>query len=361
MRGTAVISGGRTYHVVPDVVGRDRIFITGQVSDDADGRAMAREVQVTSPEPLLFAARSDSDIGLAGNAATVFSDRSVPHATTVTLSAEGYRARVQNITIPAFAPLPLRVDFAMRAAPFAIGGRVYGRTVGPTPTYEPVPGATLSISPLPAPGGELPLLLRQPLRAAPGAGATLRRRAIAPQADVVVFEDAQAGQAFVAMTDGTGVSAGQLLRTGPEHRRIYAQISQVLAHPDQPAPAALARLSEPLIGTIATGTTMNRFTLGGFSGANAALVGESFAGEAVLWLEALPASGGVLVLRAAGQPDRYHDAQIVTGPAGDYRVPGFARIGVPTLEVSAPGLTTDSAALAVATLRAGPVDWYLVP
>lgn len=361
MRGTQVITGGRTYHVVPDIVGRDRVFVIGLITDDADGRAMAREVQISSPERLLFSARSEFEMGLAGNAVTVFADRSVPHVTSVSLTADGYRAVTQDITIPAFAALPHRVDIGMRALPFAFSGRVYGRTVGPNPTFQPVAGATLSIAPVPAPGGELPLLLRQPLRGAPVAGATLRRRAIAPQADVVALSDAQANQTFVAVTDGSGVAAGQLLRVGPDHRRFYAEVAGVLPHPDLPAPAALLRMTEGLAGPIATGAAIERFTTGGFSGADAALAGDGFAGEAVLWLDALPATGGVLVLRAAGQPDRYHDAQIITGPGGDYRCLGCARIGAPTLEVAAPGLTTDSATLAVATLRTGPVDWYLVP
>jgi hypothetical protein len=361
MRGTAVIAGGRAYHVVPDIAARDRVFVLGRVVDDADGRAMAREVQITSPEPLLFSARSEDQIGLAGYPGVSFVDRSVSHVTSVTLGADGYRIRTQEFTIPAFAPLPHRVDLSLRALPFTLSGRIYGRTVGPTPVHVPLAGARIALAPVPAPGGEVPLMLRQPLRADPAVGATIRRRAMAAQADLTAIADAGAGEGFVAVADATTVAAGQVLRAGPDQQRFYAVISQIIVHPDLPAPAALLRLTEGLLGSVPAGAVIARFVPGGFSGSDAGLVGDAFAGEAVVWLDALPASGGALVVRAAGQPDRYHDADVVSGPAGDYRCLGLSRIGTPMLEVSAAGLTTDSTTFRVATLRTGPVDWYLVP
>jgi hypothetical protein len=361
MRGTPVSVGGRLYEVIPDLVGQDRVFVIAAVTDDADGRAMAREVTLASSEPLVFTAQSDREVALAGNPHLAFIDRSLPHTVAVTLRAEGYRTLGASVTIPAFAPLPHRQDFAPRRLPFTLTGRVYGRTAGPTPSFEPLPGATVALSPLPAPGGELPLLLRQPLRADPGAGATIRRRGLAAEAPLNAVSEAVAGEAFLAVADGTGVAAGQVLRVGPAHRRFYGEIAQVIAHPDLAAPAALIRLTEGLVGTIRAGTAIERFAPGGFSGSTGNFVGAAFAGEAVLWLDALPAAGGVLVVREAGRPDRYHDADALTGPAGDYLVEGIARIGEPTLEVGAAGFTTKATAYRVARLGAGPLDWYLVP
>ena len=360
MTGTPVTIGGRRFEVIPDIVGRDRVFVIGTVTDDADGRAMAREVTLAASEPLVFAAKSDREVGLAGDPRVAFADATVAQPVDVTLQVEGYRTRTETVTIPAFAALPHRQDIALRRLPFAVAGRVYGRTAGPTPTFEPLPGATLSLAPAPAVGGELPLLLRQPLRADPGAGATIRQRAVVAQAPLAAIADGPIGGVFLPVADGSGVAGGELLRVGPLHRRFYAEVAQVIAHPDLPAPAALIRLTEPLVGTIPADAVVERLATGAFSGATGSFVGDAFAGEAVVWLDALPAAG-VLVVAEAGAPDRYHDAQALTGPAGDYLIEGIARVGAPALELSAPGFTSKSGTYPAARLRAGPLDWYLAP
>ncbi|MDJ0628966.1 MAG: hypothetical protein QNJ44_11960 [Rhodobacter sp.] len=361
MSGTQVTIGTRRFEVVPDITGRDRVFVAGAVTDDADGRSIARSVALTSSEPMAFAARSDSEIAVAGNPNVLFADRTVAHSVTVTLEAPGYRLLQQSVVLPAFAALPVRQDFALRRLPVTITGRIFGRTVGPTPSFEPLPDATVALSPVPADGGELPLLLRQPLRADPGAGATLRRRAVAAQPALTVIEDAAAGQNSVVVADPLGSAPGDLLRIGAAHRGVYAEIRDIAAHPDRPAPAALVRMTEALVAPVRADATLDRFTPGGFSGPTGNLVGTAFAGEAVVWLDTLPASGGVLVLREAGLPDRYHDAHVPTGPGGDYRIDGLARIGTPVFEVSAPGFTTATNPYNAARLGAGPLDWYLVP
>ncbi|RKF14896.1 hypothetical protein D6850_08480 [Roseovarius spongiae] len=361
MRGALVTVGGRQYEVIPDLRAVDRAFAIAAVTDDADGRAIAREVTLASNSPATFSARSDREVALAGNPNLAFIDRSVPHSVTLDLSAPGYRDASVDVTIPAFAPLPHRHDIALRRLPFTMTGRVFGRSAGPNPTFDPLAGAALTISPIPAAGGELPLLLRQPLRADAGAAATIRRRAIAPLASVAAIDDALAGQALLAIDDGSGVADGQLLRVGPNHRRFYAEVAQLIAHPDRPAPAALLTLTEGLAGTVGAGAMIDRFNPGGFSGSTGNLIGAAHAGEAVISLDALPAAGGVLVLREAGQPDRYHDAQALSGPNGDYLIAGMARIDAPAIEVSAAGFTTNTSTYEADHLRAGPVDWYLVP
>lgn len=361
MTGNIVNVGNHQFQVVPDLRGRDRVFIIGTVVDDADGRAIAREVSVASDEPFTIMAQSAREIALVGNPNVAFVDRSIPHAVTVTLRAKAYRGLTEAVTIPAFASLPHRHDFALRHLPITIKGRVFGRTAGPNSTYDPLPGARIALSPVAASGGELPLLLRQRLRARPGAGATIRQRAITAQASLTAIADANAGDAFVAVADGTAVAAGQLLRVGPPQRRFYAEVTQVIAHPDRPAPAALLRLSEGLAGAIPTDTVIERFVVGAFSGSTGNFVGDAYAGESMIWLDVLPASGGVLVVQDGGQPDRYHDAHALTGPAGDYLVEGMARVGEPTFEVSAAGFTTNTRTYQLARLGTDPIDWYLVP
>ncbi len=361
MSRSEVFVGNRRYVIVPDVRGRDRVFIRGTVTDDADGRAMAREVTAVGTEPLVFSARSASEIALAGNPNLAFTDPSSPTQVDVRLSADGYRETVQTVTIPAFPILPHETEFALRRLPVAILGRVFGRTPGPNPTFDPVPGALVTITPTPAPTGERPLLLRQPLRQSPGAGATLRARMLAPATPLDTIAATAQGIAFVPVDDGTGVVAGQVVRFGPAHRRTYAEIRQVIPHPDRPAPASLIELTEPFAGPIPSGAELERFTPGGFTGGAASPVGPAFAGESVIWLDVLPAVGDVIVVQEAGQPNRYHDVDALTGPAGDYLIDGLARHGAPEFAVSAAGFTTSTASYAVARLGASPLDWYLVP
>lgn len=362
MSGAAVSVGSRSYLVTPDIPGRDLAFIIGEVLDDADGRAMAREVDVASDEPLTFAASSQREFALAGNPAVALADRTIAHAVTVSLQAKGYRPATDTVTIPAFPVLPQRHNMALRRLPFTVSGRVFGRHAGPPPSYDLLPGAIVTLSPIPGPGGELPLLLRQPLRADPGVGASIRRRAATVQAPLAALADAAAGDLFVEIADGSALTVGDLLRVGPEHRRFHAEVAEVIAHPDRPAPAALVRLTEGLAGAIANGAAIDHLTLGGYSGSTGHFVGAAFAGEAVLWLDTLPSTAsGVLVVREGGLPDRHHDANVLSNADGDYRIDGFARIGTPTFAVGAAGFTTRTSSYPAARIGAGPLDWYLVP
>jgi len=362
MSSTIVTVGTRAYRVVPDLPARHQAFIIGEVLDDTDGRAMAREVAVSSYERLVFSARSNREIALVGSLGVAFLDRTIAHSVAVTLSAAGYRRVLETVTIPPFPTLPLRHDFAMRRLPFTISGRVFGLTGGLPATYEPLPGATIALSPLPAPGGELPLLLRQPLRADLGAASTIVHLATSAVGTLTAIAPATTGTSVVAVADGSAATPGDLLRVGGEHRRFYAEIAQVIAHPDRPAPAALLFLTEALAGSIPDGGAVEQLTLGAASGSTGSFVGRAFAGEAVVWLDALPdTTGGVLRIAEPGQPARYVDANAVTGPAGDYLVSGIARIATPTFEISAPGFTTRTEAYPAARIRSGPLDWYLVP
>ncbi|MGJ8589596.1 MAG: hypothetical protein ACSHXW_15715 [Yoonia sp.] len=361
MTQRSVIHGNRTYEVTPDFEARDRVFVIGSLTDDADGRAIARQAMMAANETIVFTASSERAVALAGNPHLAFADRGIAHDVSVTFRAEGYRDATHDITIPAMQSFPMRQDFTMRRRPIVLQGRVFGRVAGPPPADLHLPGATISLEPVADGAGNFPLLLRQALRADQAPGATLRRRAIAAASALHVIGPAARGQRFVGVVDGTAVGPGQVLRFGPEERPNYAEVVAVLAHPDFPAPAALLELTEPLLTTLRAGTALARFILGGFSGPSSTLAGQSFAGEAVLALSVLPSAGGVLVLREAGQPDRYHDADAICGDAGDYLIAGLARVGAPSFVMSAAGFATQTRAFPLDRLGQSPLNWVLSP
>jgi len=356
-----VAIGGRDYAVTFDGAARRLAFVTGALRDDADGRGIAREALLLCDEHLLGAALSDSDYALTGDVQVALTDRSVPHVLSLRVSASGYRPLPASINVPAFPALPVRHDLVLRRMPSEVRGRVLGKSAGPTPEFLPVVGAQITVSGPVGPGGELPLLLAQPLTFDLIAGATLRVRALAPQPGVVALDPALMGDALVALADGTGVAAGTLLHFGAPGRGFWAEVALVVAHPDRPAPATLAWLTEPLSGSISSGAAIAAFAKGAFSGATATPVGTAYAGEALVWVDALPGAGDVLVLRQPGHPDRYHERDVLSGPAGDYLIRGFARMGTVELRVSAAGFVTQTRSLPPRRILSGPLDWLLVP
>lgn len=354
-----VTAGGRDYSVTFDGAVRRQAFVTGALRDDADGRGIAREALLQCDERLLGTALTDSDYALTGDVQVALTDRSVPHALSLRISAAGYRQATASVNVPAFPALPVRHDLGLRRMPAQIRGRVLGKSAGPTPEFLPVAGARITVSGPMGPGGELPMLLAQPLTADPVAGANLRARALAPQPGLVALEPALAGDPCVALVDGSGVAAGTVLRLGVPGRGSWAEVASVIAHPDRPAPAALAFLTEPLAGSTSAGAAIAAFIKGAFTGPTATPAGTAYAGEAQLWVDALPGAGDVLVLLQPGHPDRYHDRDVLSGPAGDYLVQGFARMGTADLRVSAAGFVTQTRSLPVHRILSGPLDWLL--
>ena len=361
MTRRTVFIGTRAFEVVPDGAGHDQVLVVGALLDDADARALARLARVSSDDPLAFAARSERDYALAGVPATVLGDGGAARDFTVRVQAQGYRDLTEVITVPAGAALPVTHQLEMRRLPERVTGRVFGLQPGPPPAHQPIASAELSLRLVPDDTGQLPFLLRQPLRADVGAGATLRRRALVAEADRTLIAPAQAGDRLLSIDVGSGVGPGQIFRFGSELRPRYGEVAAVLPHPDLPLPAALVELTEPLTAGLRADLALPRFTLGGFSGPSGGVGGPAYAGEAVLYLSSIPNPGGVLVLRQPGAPDRYHDANARTDADGGFLIDGFARVGLPEFEVSAPGFVTQITPISAARLRRGPVDWYLNP
>lgn len=356
-----VTAGAHDYSVRFDRVPRRHCVVTGRITDDSDGRSLAREAHVLIGEPLLRVEFSDEGYALAGDPDVALADKSIPHPLTLLVSAPGYREALANAIVPAMPTGPVVRDVNLRRLPAETRGQVLGLGPGPNPVFAPVAGARIALSGPVGPGGELPLLLAQPLRRDPGPGSTLRGRSLAAQPPRVAAAPASGGDGEFVLVDGTGVAAGQLLRFGRPERRHWAVVADVLPDPDRPAPANLVRLVDPLAGSVAAGDPVEPFTPGAFIGATGTPQGPAFAGEAVIWLDALPEGGDVLALREAGLPHQYHDRGVTTGPAGDYRIIGLARLGSATLTAEAGGFASQIKILPASRLAAATLDWRLQP
>lgn len=354
-----VTVGAREYAVYFDRVPTRRCVVAGRLTDDADGRPIAREARIVVDEPLLRPEYSDDSYGLAGDPDVALADMTVPHNLTFIVSAPDYREGLFTVTVPASPTGPVVRDVALRRLPARVSGRVLGRTAGPNPTYLPVAGALIDITGPTGPGGEKPLLLGQPLRRDPGPGATLRGRGLTAQPLRTAAADARSGQERLVLADGGGVVAGQLLRFGPPERRHWAEVADIIPDPDRPAPAALVTLVEPLAGSVGAGDSVAPFAAGAFSGSVGTPQGPAFAGEALLWVDAIPAGGDVVVLREAGFPHQYYDRGVFSGPGGDYEIHGFARLGSCEMTVTAAPFIPQMRVVPAARLAA--LDWRLAP
>ncbi|HEX8224041.1 MAG TPA: hypothetical protein VF605_09515 [Allosphingosinicella sp.] len=356
-----VTVGTRDYAVYFDRVAIRRCFVAGRLTDDADGRPIAREARIVVDEPLLRAEFSDDSYGIAGDPDVALTDTNVPHNVTFIVSAPDYREDLFTVTVPAAPTGPEVRDVGLRRLPARASGQVLGLTGGLKPTYVPVGGATIDITGPTGPGGEKPLLLAQPLRRDPGPGSTLQGLALTVQPVRIAAADSRSGHNEIVLLDGGGVVAGQLLRFGPPERRHWAQVADIAPDPVRPAPAALVTLVEPLSGSVGAGDSVEPFDAVAFAGDIATPQGPAFAGEAVLWVDMIPAGGDVLALREAGLPDQYYDRKVTSGPGGDYAIRGFARLGSCEMTVTAAGFTAQTRIFPAARLAASPLDWRLIP
>ncbi len=359
MSEATVSAGGHEYAIAFDRNVLRRSFVTGLIRDDADGAPAARGATIVIDEPLLAAYVSDDRYALVGDPEVVLTDQTIAHPIGFRLVRDGYHPANVSVTVPIAPSGPVLRDIALRHVPRDIKGQVLGLSAGPNPQFLPVSGAQIDVTGPAGPGGELPLLLRRPLRRDVGAGATVRGRVLAPLAAVNAAAPAVSGDDHIVLIDGSGVAAGQVLRVGPVDNAHWMEVATVAPDPDRAAPATLVWMTEPLAGSVVPAVPIARFTPGAFTGATANLVGDAFAGEGLLWVDVLPSGGDVLVLHEPGQPDRYHDRGARSGSAGDYTLRGFARMGSAVLAVSAAAFVTQTRTMPATLLSGAPIDWRL--
>ncbi len=355
--------GDRRFAINRGGTGRRTAIVVGELRDDADGLGLARTATIACDDRLVGSAVSDDQYALAGESGVALADLTIAHPLNLLVAVPGYRPLSSSLTVAALAPRPVRHDLALRRLPVSLRGRVSGRTAGPNPVYQPVSAASVAIIGPAGPGGELPLLLAQALPEDPVAGATLRNRALTAlgPAQVTVLEAARQDDPFVSLADPGAIAAGSVLRFGTPHSGFWGEVSELIAHPDRPAPAVLAWLTAPLAGSVRAGDLADAFAKGAYSGPTTTPVGAAWGGEAVVWVDALPANGAVLVLRQPGRPDRYFDRNVLTGSDGDYAILGLARMATLELQVSAPGFVSQTRSFPVARIGSGPLDWLLAP
>lgn len=351
----------RTYAVTFDRTVTRHCFATGAIRDDANGAPIAAGVTLTLDDPQLVGCLGSSAYAVVGDPDVALRDATIAHPLTMMFTHGGYRPAMAALTVPAFPSGPVVQDIALRRLPAPLRGRVLGRNGAIPPEFLPVAGARVDVTGPIGPGGEIPLLLGRPLTRDLGAGATLRGRGLTALANVSAAIGAATGDDGLVLADGTGVAAGQLLRFGTGARGHWAEIVSVAPDPDRPAPAAIVWTAERLAGSVIAGEPIRRFAKNALTGPTATPAGQAYAGESILWVDMLPSGGDVLVLREAGQPDAYFDRGVTSGPAGDYAIDGFARMGTASITVSAAGFVPQTRDFPATSLAGEQLDWRLVP
>jgi hypothetical protein len=356
-----VITARHVYDVVYDRTFGTRVFVTGAIVDDADGRAISPPLRILVDEPLLRGSAHARGLALAGDPEVALTDIAVAHALAVTVEGEGYRPATQIVTIPINPIFPVDAPVALRRMPVRLTGRVSALATG-----APVDGARLAITGPALPAPRKATLLAQPLAADVTPGGAFQGHAIAAVGSPVPVKTVQlaadAGSLEVLVDNRQGLGAGQLLRFGAIERAHWAEIAAVSAVPANLALPGMVTLTAPLVRSVRLGDAAAPFALGAPAGPNCLPVGPAFAGEAVLILDDVP-GGDVIAIADPPAPARYATAGAVTGPLGDYAVDGFCRIGTPVLSVAATGFTTQSRTIPMPRppTQAATLDWRLKP
>lgn len=351
MTHAVVITSGRRYEVAIDRIGRRIVFLRGAVTDDADGATLPPPWRVGVDEPLLDATDHETGYALAGDPDVALTDRTTPHALTLDFAVEGYRSAALAVTIPANPILPVLAPVALRRSPGSLSGRIAAQATG-----LPVPAARIALTGPALPAPARAVLLSPPLAADLTPAATLRGRAIAPVVSPVPIKTgraAAAGEIEIELDDVQGLAGPQLLRIGPDERAHWVQIDMLPGAPN------VVRLTAPLAISVREGDPVAPFTLGAAVGANVNLLGEAFAGEAIVIGDANP-GGTVIAVTDAPAPVRFHQRDVAAGPAGDYRIAGLARLATMRLTVSAGGFNNQSRTFPLSrSSAAGRLDWLL--
>jgi hypothetical protein len=353
MTHAVVIAAGRRYEVAIDRIGRRIVFLRGAVTDDADGATLSPPWRVGVDEPLLDASDHETGYALAGDPDVALTDRTTPHALTLDFAVEGYRSATRIVTIPVNPSLPVLAPVALRRLPAGLAGRIVAQATG-----LPVAGARIALTGPALPAPARAVLLSQPLAADLTPAATLRSHGVSPVVSPVPIKTGRAtaaGEIEIELDDVQGLAAPQLLRIGPDERAHWAQIATLPG-----APPNVVRLTAPLAISVREGDPVAPFTLGAAVGASVNLLGDAFAGEALVIGDANPGVADVIAVTDAPAPVRYHQRDVVAGPGGDYRIAGLARLANMRLTVSAGGFSNQSRTFPLSrSPAAGRLDWRL--
>jgi len=333
-----VVSNGHVYDVIWDRSAIWQVMARSAVIDDCDDEPLpiAAPFGVSVNEPLLRAIGHEGCFALAGDPDVALTDHTVAHTLDVGISSVGFHDLDLTINIPASPIFPVAIaDSAMRRLPVALSGRVVALATG-----DPVPDARIDLVGPALANPRRAILLASPLSRALGSTASVRGRALTPVASPVpvktVRQETPAGVTEILLDNRQGLAATQLLRLGPSHRPHFAQIKSVSPNPADLTQSGVITLTAPLARGVRMDDPAAPFALGAASGPSGSPVGPTYAGEAVLVLDASPA-GDVLVITDAPNPLAFHGQGAVTDINGRYLIQGLCRLRRPVLRASAAG------------------------
>jgi hypothetical protein len=356
-----VISGGRTYEITYDRNCITTVFVAGPVLDDAGGAPVLAPYRVTVDEPLLIARDHDIGYALVGDPDIALTDHTIPHVLNLTIEAEGFHPRELVVTVPANPVFPMAGPTAsLRRRSVALRGRVLALQTG-----NPIPGATVGVIGPALPAPQRAALLSSPLTRPFSAAATIRGRHLVPVASPVPHKTATtavaAGATEIIVDDRQGLGSGQVFRIGPLERAHFVEIAAVPPTPPNMALPGPVRLTAPLARSVRLNDIASPFTLGGNVGPVCHPVGETFAGESIVILDAQPA-GDVLRIVDPPHPAAFHATGVTAGPDGAYAITGLARLQSPVLRAAAAGFTAQTRTWPVRWDEpASILDWRLAP
>jgi hypothetical protein len=356
-----VITGGRRYEVTYDRNCVTTVFVAGPVLDDAGNVAVPAPYRITGVEPLLKTSDHDLGYALAGDPDVALIDHTIPHILDLTIEAEGFHRRDLAVTVPVSPVFPIAGPTAfLRRRSVALRGRVFALQSG-----NPVPGAALSLTGPALPPPQRAVLLSSPLARPLSAAATIRGRNLLPVAspvpDKTATVAAAAGDTEILVDDRQGLGAGQILRLGPAERAHFAEIAAVPPTPPNLALPGPVMLTAPLARSVRLNDRATPFALGANAGPLCHPVGETFAGEGIIILDALPA-GVVLRIIDPPNPAVFHAQGATAGPDGAYVIAGITRLQSPVFRAAAAGFTAQTRTWPVRwDVPTSLLDWRLVP
>ena len=356
-----VVTAGNTYEVTYDRNCVTTVFVTAPVVDDAGNVPVPVPFAVTANEPLLVASDHEFGYALAGDPDVALADHSVAHDLEVSITAGGFRRRDLVLTVPANPQFPVAGPTALlRRYPVALRGRVFALQTG-----NPIGGATIELVGPALPVPQQAVLLASPLANALSPAATIQGRALVPVGSPVPIKTARAaavpGDTFVMLDDRQGLATGQILRFGPVERAHFAEIALVPPTPPNLTLPGPVQLTAPLARSVRLSDAVTPFALGGNVGPTCNLVGETFAGEGIIIVDAQP-QGGILRLFDPPNPPAYHAQGAVTGADGTYFIAGIVRFQRPVFRAAAAGFTAQTRTLPIQwTQPTSNLEWRLTP